>query len=108
MVSPLSSLPASDLCGADSVNVNVQRTDEETGRLTRKQVMPSSIVEQWLSDCAAFNISQHKDKMRLVDVSSYWDVFVYLHDKNQRKIHMQLSKFVVLDGIYVATCTEQR
>ena len=90
------------------MTVLVQRTDEDTGRLVKRTIQPATMVEQWLADCAAFNISQHKDKMRLVDVSSYWDVFVYLHDKNQRKIHMQLSKFVVLDGIYVATCTEQR
>lgn len=76
----------------------VQREDEETGRLGRKTIMPDTVLEQWFADCAGFNISQHKDKMRLIDVKSNWKTLVYLHDKNQNKIHMQLSKFIVNEG----------
>ena len=78
--------------------MNVQRTDQETGRLKSRQVMPGSMVEQWFTDCAAFNISHHSDRMRMVNVVSQWDTAVYLHDNKQRKIHMQLSKFLILNS----------
>ena len=77
------------------MTVLVQRTDEDTGRLVRRTIQPATIVEQWLADCAAFNISQHSEKMRAIEVKSVWKTVVYLHDKNQNKIHMQLSKFIV-------------
>ena len=81
---------------ADAVGVFVMRT--ENGRLKRRQLMPSHLVEQHWADCAGFNISRHFSNMRHVDVLSRWDVYVYLHDKFQEKIHMQLSKFAELDG----------
>ena len=77
----------------------VQREDEDTGRLKNKAIMPATMLEQWFADCAGFNISQHSDKMRLIDVKSNWKTVVYVHDRNQRKIHMQLSKFIVNEGI---------
>ena len=80
------------------MRVKVQREDEETGRLTGRTIQPTTMVEQWFADCAGFNISQHSDKMRLIDVKSYWKTVVYFHDKNQKKIHMQLSKFIVNEG----------
>ena len=80
------------------MKVTVQRTDEETGRLAKRTIQPTTMVEQWFADCAGFNISQHSDKMRLIDVKSNWKTTVYLHDKNQNKIHMQLSKFIVNEG----------
>ena len=83
---------------ADAVGVFVMRTDEESGRLKRRQLMPSILVEQDWADCAGFNISRHSNNMRHVDVFSHWAGNVYLHDKSQEKIHMQLSKFAELEG----------
>ena len=82
------------------MRVTVQRENEDTGRLAKRTIQPTTMVEQWFADCAGFNISQHSDKMRLIDVKSNWKTTVYLHDKNQNKIHMQLSKFIVNEGRY--------
>ena len=60
--------------------------------------MPGSIVELHFADCHSFDLSQHSQGLRRLEVRGNWSVTVMLHDRKQKRIHMQLSTSILLEG----------
>ena len=62
-------------------------------------MVPASILEHHFADCHSFDLSVHSKDLRRVDVNSNWSVNVMFHHQKQKKIHMQISALIQLEGL---------
>ena len=89
--------------------------DPETQVLIKERVPPLRFLEHNFGSCASFNIrklnlflyhyilifqhcSAYADNMRFFQIQSPNRVTIYIHDKNQNKIHIELAKVIKFEG----------
>ena len=98
----------------ESVTVTVRKLDEDTQILVKERIPPSGFLEHAFGNCATFNIrkvmrnnqskskflscSAYSDNMRFFQIQSPFKVSVFIHDKNQNKIHIELAKVIRFEG----------
>ena len=102
---------------SESVTVLVRKLDQETQMLVKERIPPSGFLEHGFGNCATFNIrkviikekrksnclscSAYSDNMRFVEIRSPVIVGVFIHDKNQNKIHRELSRRIRFNGEFL-------
>ena len=69
-----------------------------TKKLEEKRIMPSSVLNHFFRDCHSFDLSLYTHEMRRLEVTSNFSVNALFHDIKQKKIHMQLSTFIQIEG----------